>query len=111
VRLVRALEAYVAEIRSTGVVSWIVVNGSFVTGKPGPSDIDLIVVLQPGHDLDAPLGPFEYNAVSRRRVRKRHGFDILVARDGSPELNEYLAFFQQVKQEPDRQKGVLRVDP
>jgi hypothetical protein len=49
--------------------------------------------------------------VSRKRVRRRHGLDILVAREGSRELDEYLAFFQQVKNEPALQKGVLRVDP
>jgi uncharacterized protein DUF6932 len=110
VHLARKLEEYFGEIRATGMAAWIVVNGSFVTEKPDPEDIDLILVLPREHDLGAQLRPFEYNALSRRRVRKRHGFDVFVAREGSAEFAEYLAFFEQVKHQPGRRKGLLRVD-
>lgn len=39
------------------------------------------------------------------------GFDVLVAREGSKEYDEYVAFFQQVKEQPGRRTGGLRVLP
>ena len=48
----------------------LVINGSFVTAKPHPNDIDLIVVLPAGHDFRADLGVSEYNVVDRSRVRR-----------------------------------------
>jgi hypothetical protein len=110
-RLVDTLEAYVEELRLSRLVAWLVVNGSFVTDKPDPHDIDLVVVLRSDHNLVGELRPFEYNAISRRRVKKRHDFDVLLAREGSRELGEFVAFFQQVRGEPDLSKGVLRVNP
>ena len=39
-----------------------------------------------------------------------YGFDILLAQDGQPELQEYIAFFSQVRGEPGRTKGMLRIN-
>lgn len=107
-RLFERLTAYVKELTSTGLVSALIVDGSFVTEKDCPSDIDLIVVLKKGHDLSAELRPFEYNAISRRWVRRTYAFDLLLARAGSHEYDEYIEFFQQIKGQAGR-KGLLRV--
>jgi hypothetical protein len=109
-RLFEALESYVAQARAARVVTCLVVNGSFVTAEADPSDIDLVVVLSADHDFAAQLRPVAYNVVSKRRVRMRHGFDILVAAEGTPELERYVAFFQEVKQQPGLRKGILRVE-
>ena len=105
------LVEYLGEVRSTGMASFVIVDGSFVTDKPEPNDIDLVLVLSAAHDLATNFRPFEYNALSRRMVRKRYGFDVLVARAGSSELAEYIEFFQQVRGERDRRKGLLKVVP
>jgi len=110
-RLFEKLAAFVEEVRATGLVACLIVNGSFVTGKDAPNDIDLIVVLHANHDFAATLKPFQYNVVSRRRVHKRHGFDVLVGPEGSELMDEYVAFFQEVRGKPELHKGVLRVDP
>ena len=110
-RLFEKLEAFAGEARSSGVVVWLVVDGSFVTGKPDPGDIDLVVVLAADHDFVQDLRPVAYNVVSKRRVQRRHGFDILVAAEGTPELQRYIEFFQEVKQQPGIRKGILRVVP
>lgn len=107
----RHFEEFVADIRSTGLVQRIIINGSFVTAKDDPSDIDLILVLKLSHDFTTDLRPFEYNVLSRRQVRRRHKFDVLVAREESPEYAEYIGFFQQVKGLPNRRKGVLTLLP
>ena len=102
---------YIQELRSTGKAAGLIVDGSFVTGTAQPNDIDLILILAANHDFSAELRPFEYNALSRRRVRKRYAFDVLVARTDSPELVEYIEFFQQIRGEPSFRKGILKVLP
>ena len=105
------LSTYLAEVRASGLVVAVIVDGSFVTAKDEPSDIDLILVLRPDHDDRADLRPFEYNAISKCGVRSRFRFDILTALQGSAKHMEYLDLFQRVKGEPDLRKGVVEVRP
>jgi predicted nucleotidyltransferase len=55
-RLYERLEAFVREAKLSGIVTHILVDGSFVTGKAVSNDIDVIVVVPRGHDFDAKLG-------------------------------------------------------
>jgi hypothetical protein len=110
-RLCEKFKEFLTEIRSTGLVACIVADGSFVTSKPEPEDIDLILVIPADHDYSAELRPFEYNVLSKRRVRRRYGFDVLVAREGSDEYDEYVEFFQQIRGLPGRRKGLVKVLP
>jgi len=103
------LQALVQEAWATGLVAEIIIDGSFVTAKPDPNDIDLILVLNAGHDFTAELRPFEYNVLSRRQARKIYGFDLLVAMHASAVYAEYVAFFAQVRGETSRRKGLLRL--
>jgi len=82
-KLFEKLEALVHEAWATGLLGEIIIDGSFVTAKPDPNDIDLILVLKQGHDFSAELRPFEYNVLSRRQVRKLYGFDVLLAPPGT----------------------------
>ncbi|HVC97173.1 MAG TPA: hypothetical protein VND64_26070 [Pirellulales bacterium] len=107
--LYKRLDEYVREAWSTGLLESVIVNGSFTTAKEDPNDIDLVLVLRADHDFSFQLRPFEYNVLSRRQVRKRFQFDILVARRDSVEYDEYVEFFQQVRGLPYRRKGVLKV--
>jgi predicted nucleotidyltransferase len=111
IQLYQELERFASELKRTGLVKEVIVDGSFVTGKTAPSDIDLILVLPDSHDFDADLRPFEYNVLSRRRVRKHYQFDILLAREDGDEYEQYLRFFQQVRGQPTLSKGVLRLRP
>src|SRR3989442_995016 len=103
------LEKFAAEARSSGIMRSLIVDGSFVTAKAAPNDIDLIVVVRSDHDFAADLSPGAYNVVSKHRVRRRYGFDLLVAREGSVEYHRWTEFFQQVRLEPGRQKGILNL--
>ena len=110
-KLMAKLAEYVMELRGTGMVHFVLVDGSFVSAKAEPNDIDLVLVLPNSHDFTRVVRPFEYNVLSRRMVRKRFAFDVLVAREDSAEFDEYVQFFQQVRGEPYRQKGILKVMP
>ena len=87
----------------------VLLDGSFVTAKPDPNDLDLVLVVAASHDFSAELSPAQYNLLSQQRVRRRFGFDILVVKSGSRDLEEAIAFFQPVKQRPGMKKGVLRI--
>jgi hypothetical protein len=109
-RLYEKLQAFIQQVRSTNLVMAVFVNGSFVTtSKADPNDIDLILVLPSSHDLGAELAPMAYNVLSRRRVSRQYGFDILVAREDAIEYTQYVEFFQQVRGQPHLYKGVLRI--
>lgn len=92
------------------MVLWVVIDGSFVTTEDSPNDIDLVLVVRSDHDFAITLRPFEYNALSKRWIRKEFGFDAVVAREGSRVLIEYLEFFAQVRKRPELTKGLLRID-
>jgi len=94
---------------ASGLVAAIIVDGSFVTAKDVPNDIDLIVVLRPGHDFSAELRPFEYNVIVRREIRRRFGFDMLLTEEGQPDLEEAINFFAQLREQTDVRKGMVRV--
>jgi len=100
---------FMREVGACGWVDAVLVDGSFVTTKADPNDIDLVLVVSAHHDFSADFQPSEYNVLSKRRVNRRFGFDLLVARAESEEYRRYLAFFQQVRLEPGREKGILRI--
>lgn len=108
-RLYEALQEYLAHVHSTGLVIAVIVNGSFVTNKHDPGDIDLVLVLPSNHDPGPELPPMAYNVLSRQRVRTRYRFDILVTQEETPEYQQYTAFFQQVRGQPHLRKGLLRI--
>ena len=101
-------EQFVREAKACGLASVILVNGSFVTSKPDPNDIDVILVVS-GHDFARDLSPAEYNVLSARRVRRRHGLDILVASENSEQYHRYLSLFQQLRWKPNQLKGIVRI--
>ena len=108
-QLFARLEAFLSEAKAARLVVSVVVDGSFVTAKPDPNDIDLILVVAPDHSFAADLSPLEYGVLSKRRVQRRHGFDLLVAHADSDEYRRYVRFFQQIRFEPGRFKGILRM--
>ena len=103
------LEDFVRQAKASGLIAEIIVNGSFVTNKEVPSDIDLIVVTIPHTRIPSLLRPAEYNAISKRQVRRSFGFDILLAEEGQMDVGEHIDFFSQVRDRPGIRKGLLRI--
>lgn len=108
-RLWARFTEFMGEAKASDLVEAVLLDGSFVTAKPDPNDIDLVLVVSADHDFSADLLPREYNVLSKRRVNRRFGLDLLVARVGSEEYHRYVGFFQQVRLEPGRKKGILRI--
>lgn len=110
VRLFNRLEQFVTDLRKSGLFQAVVVDGSFVTTKSAPHDIDLIVALPPDHNWFADLNPADYNLVSRRAIRRRFAFDVLLAADGDAEYKGYVEFFSRVREDGSIRKGMLRIE-
>jgi hypothetical protein len=110
-KLYGQLVEYVRELAKAKLVSRIVVDGSFVTGKPDPGDIDMVLIGPSPSIFADELRPSDYNLLSHRRVKKLYGFDVFLAREGSSELTAYIEFFQQVRGAVGRRKGILVVSP
>lgn len=115
-QLTERLARYIQDARNSGVVSAVLIDGSYVTAKEEPGDIDLIVALRPDFDLAEEMRPLEYNIQSKPMVRKLYGFDVLSAADDSEAYLRLLDFFSCVKpNDPDQKtnqerKGLLRIE-
>jgi hypothetical protein len=108
-RLWARFTEFIRQLKEGGFVDTVIVDGSFVTAKPAPSDVDLVLIVASSHDFSADLPPAHYGLLAQRRVRRRFGFDIVVVKDGSENIELAIAFFQQVKQRPGVKKGILRI--
>jgi hypothetical protein len=108
-RLTQQLRDYLAELRSAGVGKYLFVNGSFVTDKPRPSDVDMLLVLRDDVDLTRPVPPFQYNARSRKYIRKYYDFDFFVGFEDDDSSREMMKLFRDVKYRPGEVKGYLKV--
>lgn len=110
-RLFRDLRRYFDEACAARAGTHLIVNGSFVTSKPDPNDIDVVLVLRASLNLTAPLlPPFEYNARSRRYVKREYGLDFYpVFEDDEDSMRRMLGVFARVRDRPDALKGILRL--
>jgi hypothetical protein len=99
----------VREAKASGQIDAVVVDGSFVTAEPTPNDIDLVLVVSTNHDFSVDLPLMQYAILSQRRVRRRFGFDMVVVKNDSENLEQAVAFFQQVRQRPGAKKGLVRI--
>ena len=108
-KLFERLNELVVAMRQTGLFKAMVVDGSFVTAKAAPNDIDLIAVLPADHDFERELSVNEYALVSRPLLRRRFGFDVVLAREDSELYATYIEFFGRVREAPHLRKGLLRL--
>lgn len=116
IQLTVKLGEFLDEPRRSGIIVAVLIDGSYVTGKHEPNDIDIVVLYRADFDLRQELRPFEYNVLSRRVLRSRFGFDAFIERDGSEGYYGWIDFFSQIRlNDPDQatsriRKGLLRID-
>jgi uncharacterized protein DUF6932 len=98
-----------AMARSSGIVDRLVVGGSFVTAKPEPNDIDIVVILSMDVEFEA-LTASQYTVTDRgalRRVLKTDALDIITVRNGTTRMDLVLEFLQSKRD--NKQVGVVQV--
>jgi len=103
------LEALLVAMGQSGLFEATLIDGSFVTGKAAPNDIDLVAVLPPDHSFEQELSMSQYSLVSRPLLRRRFGFDVILARRNSALYDSYVEFFSRVREETHLRKGLLRL--
>src|SRR6266446_605770 len=64
-RLFAKLEQLATAMNQSGIFQAILIDGSFVTTKAVPNDVDLIAVLPPDHNFERELSVSQYALVSR----------------------------------------------
>ena len=115
-RLTQALMRYIREVRNLRIADALIIDGSFVTMKAEPNDIDLILVLRRAPNPGQELIPAEYNVASKSMVRSLYGFDIRAVTESSPEYRKYIELFSRIRPDDpelntsERRKGMLRFE-
>ena len=115
IRLTERLRSYIEEARTAGIATAVIIDGSYVSQRDEPNDIDLILVLRLGHDATAELRPFRYNILSKRMVRKTYGFDVVAVINQGREYHKAIEYFSRVRPEDEHpytnrpRKGLLRI--
>jgi hypothetical protein len=108
-RLFRRLEELAIAMKESQLFVALLIDGSFVSRKPVPNDIDILAILRPSHSFECDLPMSQYALISRSLLRRRFGFDIIVAEEGSSLYKTYVEFFNRVRERPDLKKGLLRL--
>jgi hypothetical protein len=96
-------------MRRSQLFEAVLIDGSFVTEKAAPNDIDLIAVLPADHSFERELSIAHSSLVSRPLLRRRFGFDVILARRGSELYYSYIEFFGQVRGAKHLRKRLLQL--
>ena len=104
------LISYIIELRQANIGKYLIVNGSFVTSKDKPSDIDVLLVLKDDADLTGDLPPFRKNAFTRKYISKYYKLDFHFGFEGEDSATKILNNFLEVKYQPGKNKGILRIN-
>ncbi len=95
----------------------MIVDGSYVTTKDRPEDIDILVVLPADDDLGAEVPPTAYNLIQKTGMKRqfRFHFDLVARPEGSDAYLKYLELFSRVRTDATytakTRKGILRIRP
>ena len=109
VTLFNSLRAFHGELDSARIGKYLIVNGSFVTRKPAPNDIDLLLILKDDLDLNHQVPPFQYNPRSGKYVRNHYPFDFFFGFEGQASVSKMIDTFHKIKGITNRTKGFLRI--
>jgi hypothetical protein len=100
-RLYVKLGSFLEWVRSFQLFTSIVIDGSFVSDKPDPGDIDAILIL-PAPQLKRLLFRADYAELANTKVKERFAVDLFI----EPDLDGMAKFFQQLKIEDALQRGL-----
>ena len=107
--LIDGLEEFLNIWDDSGFLDYSIIDGSFVTSKPQPGDIDLILVLKE----DATF------SVGLKDLLRTHSYDVLYTQSrfgchafpaaNQAHLAEWIDFFKHEKSTEGRERGLLRL--
>jgi predicted nucleotidyltransferase len=107
IRLFAKLKELLADLSKIEYICEIIIDGSYVTAKNEPNDIDIIISLEEKFTETEP--PFWIiNTLDSTKLGRKYRFDVKIVIFESETYFEYLDFFQNVRQSKVR-KGVVRL--
>ena len=110
VRLFENFRRYVQELNIWRNTEEILLDGSFISSTDEPNDIDMVVVYREGFDYSVPnVPPAEYNVISRRRVKRIYGFDVLPTTASSAGREALVELFSNDSRTGKTGKGLVRI--
>ena len=104
-------------IKEVAEVSWIkaiIVNGGFVSLRPDPNDIDILIVLDDNYVNSSSPSAMEENILDKRYLMRHYSIHLYQAVfDGWPDYDFYTGFFLQRREyqyvNGRKTKGILRL--
>lgn len=106
--LFKKFESYVKELKKYNIPCELMVDGSFITNKVEPSDIDLLIAIP--FDWD----PKEYKntcfmLINEDYIKLKYNFSLFSTFLDTESLDSTIDFYRQVKGKPGFIKGILKV--
>jgi len=93
IRLTERLKEYLKAAKQSGIVSAVIIDGSYATNKDEPEDIDLIAVLSRDFDWSSELKPYQTNVIEKGSIRREYRFDGFAYKEGEIGLQKLIADF------------------
>lgn len=112
--LTERLARYLKAAKQSGIVTAVVIDGSYTTSKDEPEDIVIIAVLDATFDWTQELRPYQANVIDRAAVRREYRFDGFADKEGEAGLVNLIAVFATVPTKyagftTKTHKGMVRV--
>lgn len=108
--LIDKLDKYIQKVRQAGISGWIIVNGSFVTSKEPPGDIDIILVRKRDNFLSKPISQLENEVLDKDQIEDKYELHLFPTIQGDKATKKMVSFFSRVKRKgPDFKKGLVRL--
>jgi uncharacterized protein DUF6932 len=96
VKLFSKFKQLVEMAKFSGIVKQIIIGGSFVSAKPVPNDVDIVIVIAKNAEIET-LAQSQYVVADRdalRRVLKGDDFDVIIVREETTRMQTIIEFFQ-----------------
>jgi len=106
-RLALRLRRWIELVRQIGGKR-LLVDGSFVTAKQEPNDIDAVVLLPPDFERQIEQGT-ESALELERMLLSRHPEEIFAAEDQA-DWNDWVQFFSRTREADGRRKGLVEIE-
>src|SRR5262245_2861202 len=89
------------------VATRLLIDGSFVTAKPDPHDIDAVILLPADFERRIDAGQ-EAALELEQMLLTRHPEELFAAEDEA-DWNEWVAFFSRTRETDGRRKGLVEI--
>ena len=108
--LIDKLGKYIQKLKEAGISGWIIIDGSFVTAKTQPNDIDIILVRKRDNFLSRPVTEEESEILDENRVKNEYKIHLIPTIEGDRATIGMTSFFSRVRNKgPEIKKGLVRL--